>query len=75
MYKKAEDKYLLIKKLERAMKEVAIDCPLNVYGNMFKEEIEKYKNYQAAQRVYRETDGKPTKKDRRALDEFLDDWE
>jgi ribosome-associated heat shock protein Hsp15 len=39
------------------------------------EEIEKYKNYQSAQRVYRETDGKPTKKDRRALDEFLEDWE
>jgi ribosome-associated heat shock protein Hsp15 len=39
------------------------------------EEIDKYKNYQAAQRVYRETDGKPTKKDRRALDEFLEDWE
>ena len=39
------------------------------------EEIEKYKNYQATQRIYRETDGKPTKKDRRALDEFLEDWE
>jgi ribosome-associated heat shock protein Hsp15 len=39
------------------------------------EEIEKYKNYQAAQRIYRETDGKPTKKDRRALDDFLEDWE
>ena len=39
------------------------------------EEIEKYKSYQAAQRVYRETDGKPTKKDRRDLDDFLEDWE
>lgn len=39
------------------------------------EEIEKFKSYQAAQRVYRETDGKPTKKDRRDLDEFLEDWE
>lgn len=44
LYKKAEYKYLLIKKIERAMKEVAIDCPLNVYGNMFKEEYEKYKH-------------------------------
>lgn len=44
LYKKAELKYLLVKKLERAMKEVAIDCPLNVHGNMFKEEIEHYKN-------------------------------
>jgi len=39
------------------------------------EEIEKFKSYQAAQRVYRETDGKPTKRDRRELDKFLDDWE
>lgn len=44
LYKKAEMKYTLIKKVERIMKEVAIDCPLNVYGNMFKEEMEFYKN-------------------------------
>jgi len=44
LYQKAEMKYMLIKKLERCMKEIAIDCPLNIYGNMFKEEIEKYKN-------------------------------
>ena len=44
LYKKAELKYLLIKKVERALKEVAIDCPLNIHGNMFKEELEKYKN-------------------------------
>ncbi len=44
LYRKAELKYELIKKLERAMKEVAIDCPLNHNGNIFKEEIEKYKN-------------------------------
>ena len=43
LYKKAEMKYLLIKKIERAMKEVAIDCPLNIHSNMFKEEIEQYK--------------------------------
>jgi hypothetical protein len=42
LYQKAESKYLLIKKLERAMKEVAIDCPLNIAGNMFPEEIEKF---------------------------------
>lgn len=44
LYRKAEHKYMLIKKIERAMKERAFDCPLNRYGNMFDEEIEKYKN-------------------------------
>ena len=36
------------------------------------EEIEKLKAYQDAQRNYRQTDGKPTKKDRRELDRFMD---
>lgn len=44
LYKKAEMKYKLIKKIERAMKEIAIDCPLNIHHNMFKEEIEQYKD-------------------------------
>ena len=39
LYYKAEQKYLLIKKIERCLKEVAIDCALNQPGNMFKEEI------------------------------------
>jgi hypothetical protein len=39
LYKKAELKYLLIKKVERALKSVAIDCPLNRNGNIFPEEI------------------------------------
>lgn len=43
LYKKAEAKYILINKLERAMKERAIDCPLNMHGNMFNEEIRQYK--------------------------------
>lgn len=43
LYQKAELKYLLIKKIERAMKEVAIDCPLNRNGNIFKEEVEQFK--------------------------------
>jgi hypothetical protein len=44
LYQKAELKYLLIKKIERAMKEVAIDCPLNLNANIFKEEIKDFKN-------------------------------
>ncbi len=44
LYRKSELKYLLIKQVERALKEVAIDCPLNQNGNMFKEEIEEFKD-------------------------------
>ena len=42
LYFKAEQKYLLIKKIERMMKTNAIDCALNQSGNMFKEEIKFY---------------------------------
>lgn len=44
LYYKAEYKYVLVKKIERGMKEVAIDCALNQQGNMFKEEIDYYSN-------------------------------
>ena len=44
LYQKAELKYMLIKKIERMMKEIAIDCPLMTNGNIFKEEVEKYKD-------------------------------
>ena len=44
LYYKAEQKYVLVKKVERGMKEVAIDCGLNQQGNMFKEEINYYSN-------------------------------
>ena len=44
LYQKAELKYLLVKKVERALKEIAIDCPLLYNGNVFPEDLEKYKN-------------------------------
>ena len=43
LYQKAELKYILVKQIERLLKEVAIDCPLLLHGNKFPEEIEKYK--------------------------------
>jgi hypothetical protein len=42
LYYKAEKKYILVKKIERALKEVAFDCALNIAGNQYKDEIEKY---------------------------------
>ncbi|BCS83178.1 putative NTPase [Cotonvirus japonicus] len=44
LYKKAEQKYKLIKQVERILQEEAIDCPLNRNGNIFPEEIERYGN-------------------------------
>lgn len=44
LYYKAEKKHKLVKQVERGLKEVAIDCPLNMSGNIFTEELEKYKN-------------------------------
>ena len=42
LYRKAEKKHILIKKVERALKEIAIDCPLNKSGNIFEEEVKIY---------------------------------
>lgn len=43
LYRKAELKHILIKKIERILKETAIDCPLNRTGNIFPEEVIKHK--------------------------------
>ena len=42
LYQKAELKYLVVKQVERALKETAIDCPLLLHANMFPEDLEKY---------------------------------
>ena len=47
--------------------------PTYIEDQTTEEEILKFKQYQLAQKAYRETDGKPTKKDRRELDKFMDD--
>ena len=44
LYKNAEIKDIIIKKIERSLKEVAIDCPLNYSGNVFKSEVNEFKN-------------------------------
>jgi len=43
LYQKAELKYLVVKEVEHALKEVAVDCPLLLNGNIFPEEVKKYK--------------------------------
>jgi superfamily II DNA or RNA helicase len=43
LYQKAEKKYLVIKKVEKCLRENAIDCPLNYQANVFKEEVIKQK--------------------------------
>jgi superfamily II DNA or RNA helicase len=44
LYRKAELKYILVKEVERIMKEVAVDCPVHYHGNVFPEELKKYKD-------------------------------
>ena len=49
--------------------------PTYIEDQTTEEEILKFKQYPLAQKAYRETDGKPSKKDRRELDKFMDDWD
>lgn len=42
LYQKAEEKYKLVKEVERIMQEEAVDCPLNMAGNIFADEIARY---------------------------------
>lgn len=44
LYRKAELKYILVKKVERMIKEVAVDCALNYNANIFSEDLKKYAN-------------------------------
>ena len=39
LYSKAEKKYYIIKSVERALKEISIDCPINYNGNILPEEV------------------------------------
>ena len=68
----------LPRRTEAATDLMRVDFPL-IFGAVRTairpEEIEKLKTYQEAQSIYRLTDGKPTKKDRRELDRFMDDWQ
>ena len=44
LYQKAEIKHIEVKKIERLLKEIAFDCPLNYNINLFKEDIETHKD-------------------------------
>jgi len=44
LYQKAEIKYIIVKQIERLLKEIAFDCPLLLHANIFPEELEKYKD-------------------------------
>lgn len=42
LYRKAENKYMVVKETERILQEEAIDCPLNRNNNIFLEELAKF---------------------------------
>ena len=68
LYQKAEIKHIQVKKIERILKEVAFDCPLNYNINLFKEDLEIYKDCKEEQtcpvqcdymKCFFKCDGKP----------------
>ena len=44
LYRKAEQKYLTIKKVERSLIEISVDCPINFAANQLIEDVIKYKD-------------------------------
>ena len=74
LYKKAEFKYITIKKIERSLKEIAIDCPNNYNGNIFTDEIKKYKNCEKNKNCPASCDFKSCnyKCDEQSIDEYWD---
>lgn len=44
LYRKAELKYLTIKRIERMMKEIAMDCAINMNNNIIREEVEEFRD-------------------------------
>lgn len=65
--------FRVIKLLERRVGAKLV--PDHIIDITPEEELEKYKLYQENQKVYRELgSGKPSKKQRRDIDDFLDNW-
>lgn len=60
MYQKAENKYILVKKTERILKEISIDCPLNHSANMIMKELEEHKNCTTIEEVLKDSSKKKT---------------
>jgi hypothetical protein len=58
LYKKAEMKFILVKNVERILKEVAVDCPMLLQANKFPEEIKQYEEW-----TKQYTDGAPFQMD------------
>lgn len=76
LYSKAEYKYITIKKIERALKEIAIDCPNNYNGNVFADEIKQYKNCEKNNSCPAICDFKSCeyKCDEKSLDDYWDEY-